>query len=163
MRFPDTRRPAIEQMMVPSHAGELMMAAILLLVGLLFIAQSALLPLGDLGLPGPGFAPLALGIALALIALLLGSRAVYHRGADEEAVNLGHRASFLVFAALLGVGFAFERLGVYVTLGLFTGVVLVLVARISMWRGALSASLGMIAVWGLFEVLLGIQLPDGPF
>ena len=154
------------------------MAAALLAAGLFFAWQSALLPFGNLGLPGPGFFPFVLGIALSLVALAIVARTVREPRARStprgwgpaplnngqgEAVHLGHRDVLVVFAALAGVGFAFERLGAYATLGLFTTALLLIVARTSLWRGVLGASLGMVAVWAFFRVLLGVQLPGGPF
>jgi putative tricarboxylic transport membrane protein len=147
---------------VPARVGELLIAIALLAAGLLFVWQSTLLPFGDVGLPGPGFFPFVLGILLGLFALAIVVRAM--RQHDEGgAVSLGHRDIVVVFAALVGAGFAFERLGAYVTLGLFTAALLWLIARASFWRGVLVAGLGMVAVWAFFKVLLGVQLPAGPF
>ena len=147
---------------VPARVGELLIAIALLAAGLLFVWQSALLPFGDVGLPGPGFFPFVLGILLGLFALAIVARTMRQRD-EGEAVFLGHRDIVVVFAALVGAGFAFERLGAYATLGLFTAALLLLVARTSLWRGVLGASLGMVAVWAFFKVLLGVQLPAGPF
>ena len=146
------------------------MAAALLAAGVFFAWQSALLPFGSLGLPGPGFFPFVLGIALSLVALAIVVRTVREprarsapRGSGPAPVHLGHRDVLVVFAALAGVGFAFERLGAYATLGSFTAALLLIVARTSLWHGVLGAGLGMVAVWAFFRVLLGVQLPGGPF
>ena len=147
---------------VSARVGELLIATALFAAGLLFVWQSARLPFGDVGLPGPGFFPFVLGILLGLFALVIVVRTMRQRDAGE-AVSLGHRDIVVVFAALVGAGFAFERLGAYATLGLFTAALLLLVARTSVWRGILGASLGMVAVWAFFKVLLGVQLPAGPF
>ena len=137
-------------------------AAALLAAGVFLAWQSALLPFGDVGLPGPGVFPFVLGIALSLLALAIVVRTTrLHSGGDV--VYLGHRDIFVVFVALAGVGFAFQRLGVYATLGLFTAALLLLIARASLWRVILGASLGMVVVWAFFKVLLGVQLPAGPF
>jgi hypothetical protein len=39
---------------------------------------------------------------------------------------------------------------------------LVLIGRVPLPLAALSAALGMVAVWYFFKVLLGLQLPEGP-
>jgi Na+-transporting NADH:ubiquinone oxidoreductase subunit NqrB len=80
-----------------------------------------------------------------------------------EPVPLGHRNVLIVFAALLGVALTFETLGAYATLGAFVAVLLVAVARSALWRVALGSVLGMAAVWAIFKVVLGVQLPAGPF
>jgi hypothetical protein len=147
---------------VPSRTGELIVAAALLVAGVFLAWQSTSLPLGDIRLPGPGFLPLVLGIALSLLALAAGIRSARQRS-EGDVVCLGHVHIFVVFAALAGVAFAFERLGAYATLGLFTAILLRLVARTTLWRAVVGASLGMVAVWVFFKVLLGVQLPAGPF
>jgi putative tricarboxylic transport membrane protein len=147
---------------VPARVGDLVIAIALFAAGLLFVWQSAVLPFGEVGLPGPGFFPFVLGIVLGLFALAIVVRAIRQRD-EGAAVSLGHRDIAVVSAALVCAGFAFERLGAYVTLGVFTAALLWLVARTSFWRGVLGASLGMVAVWAFFKVLLGVQLPAGPF
>ena len=138
------------------------MASALLGTGVFFVWQSALLPFGNVRLPGPGFFPFVLGIVLGLIALAIAIQAA--RGERAAAViSLGHRDTLVVLAALVGAGLFFERLGTYATLGLLTSALLLLVARTSPWRAALGASLGMVAIWAFFKVLLGVQLPAGPF
>ena len=42
-------------------------------------------------------------------------------------------------------------------------VILLLVARASLWKVALGAVLGMIAVWAVFKLALGVRLPTGDF
>jgi Na+-transporting NADH:ubiquinone oxidoreductase subunit NqrB len=136
------------------------MALVLVATGLFFVWQAALLPFGRVGLPGPGFFPFALGIALALLALALlyGAR---QEGQDEAAVFLGHRNVLITLVALAGVAFAFERLGAYPTLGAFTAAMLLIVARTAAWRALLGAVVGMVIVWLFFGLALGVRLPDG--
>jgi Na+-transporting NADH:ubiquinone oxidoreductase subunit NqrB len=145
-----------------ARTGELATAAALLAVAGFFVWQAAHLPFGTVRLPGPGFFPFALGIALACVSLAILIRAARGWGGGH-AVRLGHRDVVVVLAALLAAAAAFERLGAYATLGLFTAAILLLVARTAPWRAALGAVLGMAAVWLVFSVLLGLRLPAGPF
>ena len=147
---------------VPTRLGELIAAAALFASGLFFVWQSASLPFGRVGLPGPGFFPFVLGIVLSALALAIGVQIWREHPADEH-IALGHRDVLIVFAALIGTCLGFERLGAYASLGLFTAVCLVLVARMSLVRAVLSAALGMVAVWAVFNVALGVVLPTGPF
>ena len=147
---------------VSTRLGELIAAVALFASGIFFVWQSALMPFGRVGLPGPGFFPFVLGIVLSLIALAIGVQ-VWREHPAGEHVELGHRDVLIVLAALLGTCLGFERLGAYATLGLFTAVVLLLVARLSLLRAALAAALGMVAVWAVFNVVLKVQLPTGPF
>ena len=146
---------------ISNRIGEMVMAAALLGAAAFFVVQSLSLPFGGVGLPGPGFFPFALGCVLALLALAILVRVI--NSADGEAVYLGHRDVLIVFAALAGVAVTFETLGAYVSLGTFMAILLLTVARSALWRVALGTGLGMVAVWVAFKVLLGVQLPAGPF
>jgi Na+-transporting NADH:ubiquinone oxidoreductase subunit NqrB len=42
-------------------------------------------------------------------------------------------------------------------------VILLLVARAAPWKVVLGAVLGMIAVWAIFRLALGVRLPTGDF
>ena len=49
------------------------------------------------------------------------------------------------------------------SIGLFAAILLLLVARAAIWRVALGATLGMVAVWLFFGLALGVRLPTGEF
>jgi putative tricarboxylic transport membrane protein len=137
-------------------------AGVLAAIGLLFVWQSSLLDLGRIGLPGPGFFPLVMG------AIVVGGAAViaverWRTPANGETVALGHRDVLIVLAATFAVPLLFEPLGAYLTLGLFAMVLLVLIARVSPLIAIAAAVPGMAACWFFFQVLLGLQLPMGPF
>jgi hypothetical protein len=145
---------------VSARLGEAIVALALLAAGLFFAWHAGFLSFGRVGLPGPGFFPFVLGIALALLALAL-LYSARHDADDGEAVFIGHRNVLITLAALAGTAFAFERVGAYMTLGGFAAILLLLVARTAVWRAALGATLGMIAVWLFFGLALGVRLPDG--
>jgi len=145
----------------PVRLGEAIVALALLASALFVVWQAALLPFGRVGLPGPGFFPFALGIALGLLALAI-LYGIWRSGPGiGEVVFLGHRDVLLALLALAGVALAFERLGAYVALGTFAAFLLLLVARSAPWRVLLGASLGMVAVWLFFGLMLGVRLPAG--
>ena len=143
---------------VPARHGEALMAVALLAVAIFFISQAALLPFGKVGLPGPGFFPFVLGIALALFLLVILYRTL-REPARAEVTYFGHRDVLVVLASLAGMAFAFERVDTYLLLGTFAAVLLLLVARAALWRVLLGAILGMIAVWAVFNLALGVRLP----
>jgi hypothetical protein len=147
---------------VPIRTGEILVAAALSAVAAFFVWQAALLDFGRVGLPGPGFFPFALGIALALASVLILYVAV-RMPAKGEAVFLGHRDVLVVMVALAGMASAFEQADTYLVLGVFVTVLLLLVARTTVWRTLLGASLGMVLVWAVFSVALGVRLPTGDF
>jgi hypothetical protein len=147
---------------VPARAGEMLVAFALLAAGGFFIWQSTGLPFGDLHRPGPRFFPSVLGGVLGVLATAVLIRA--WRGTGEvEHIHLGHRNVLAVFAASIAAAVGFERVGAYATLGVLAGILLLVLARLTLWRAALGASLGVLAIWAIFRVLLGVQLPPGPF
>jgi hypothetical protein len=138
------------------------MAAALLAAAIFFASQAALLQFGTIGAPGSGFFPFVLGTALGVVSVMILFDAL--RTPDRgEVVYLGHRDVAVVLAALAGVAFAFERADTYLALGTFVAALLLLVARTALWRGLLGASLGMILVWVVFNIALGVRLPAGEF
>jgi hypothetical protein len=76
---------------------------------------------------------------------------------------LGHRDVLIVLAALVGVAAAFEQADSYLTLGLFTAVLLLFIARTTLPSVVLGAVLGMVAVWAVFRLALGVRLPASEF
>jgi len=148
--------------LIGARRGGLMAAGVLALTGLVFAWQAARLDLGQVGLPGPGFFPLAL--ALLLMAF---SGAIALEGwlgsAKDEPLEFGHPQVLITFAALLAVPILFEPLGALLALGLLTAVLLVFIARVSLVLAVPSSVLGMAACWYLFQELLGVRLPIGPF
>jgi putative tricarboxylic transport membrane protein len=147
---------------VSARRGGIVVAAVLAGVGLLFAWQASLLDFGGFDLPGPGFFPLVLGVLVFAFAVLIAIEGL--RGAGEgETVELGHRDVLIVLAALLAVAALFEPLGAYLSLGLFGAVLLVVLARVAVPLAVASAAVAMVACWYFFQVLLGLQLPRGPF
>ena len=145
---------------VSERRGSIVVAAALAVTGISFIWQSALLDLGNIGLPGPGFFPLVLGAVLLISSVMIAIGR--WRAGQGEAVELGHRDVLVVIAALLAVPLLFEPLGAYITLGLFGAALLVLIARAPLLLAVAAAGAGMAACWYFFQVLLGLQLPSGP-
>ena len=121
-----------------------------------------MLPMGGVGLPGPGFFPLVLGIALvgASLWLLFG---LVRASGEDETTEIGHRDLVLTYAALLLVPVFFEWVGALPTLGVFAAAVAMIIGRVVWWRAIPGAAIGMVAAWYFFKVLLGVQLPAGMF
>ncbi len=145
-----------------ARRGGLAIAAALLCVGMLFAAQALRLPLGTVGMPGAGFFPLVAGIVLAGLCVLIGAE-LFGSRRRGEAVALGHRDVVVAVAAMGAVPFVFENLGAYLSLGLFSAALLFFVGRIPLSRAVPAAARGMVGVWYFFKIVLGLQLPNGPF
>jgi hypothetical protein len=147
---------------VPARLAEVILALVLIASGLFFMWYASSLPFGTVGLPGPGFFPFVLGIALVLLASAI-LYLVWRGKIDGDAVFLGHRDVLLAVLAMAGVAFAFERVDAYLALGGFAAFLLLFVARTAPWRAVLGAALGMVAVWLFFALALGVRLPAGEF
>lgn len=147
---------------VSARRGGIVVAAVLAGVGLVFAWQASLLDFGGFDLPGPGFFPLVLGALVFGLAVLIAIEGLRSAG-DGGTVELGHRDVLIVLAALVAVAALFEPLGAYLSLGLFGAVLLVVLARVAVPLAIASAAVAMVACWYFFQVLLGLQLPRGPF
>jgi putative tricarboxylic transport membrane protein len=144
-----------------SRSGGLVMAALLGAVGAFFASQALDLTFGDVSLPGPGFLPFALGLVLMALSAALFVAALREPRAASR-IELGHPPVLIAFACLAASAFLFERVGAYLALGGFTALMLILVARTRIILALLASAGGMAAVWYVFKILLGVQLPAGP-
>jgi hypothetical protein len=145
---------------VSARLGGLIGGLALLAAGVFFAGFAVLLPFGRVGLPGPGFFPFVLGIALGALALGI----LFHTWrapGDVAPLFVGHRDVLVAIAGLAGIAYAFEKVDSYVALGAFAIFLLLFVARAAPWRAGLGAVLGMVAVWLFFGVALGLRLPTG--
>jgi Tripartite tricarboxylate transporter TctB family len=118
------------------------------------------------GLPGPGFFPLALGLLLVVFSAAIaleGWLSSTKELAEGEPLEFGHPQVLITLAALLAVPILFEPLGGLIALGLMTAVLLVFLARVPPLLAIVWSALGMAASWYLFGELLGVRLPIGPF
>jgi putative tricarboxylic transport membrane protein len=146
---------------ISARRGGAIVAGTLAAAGAVFVWQAVRLDLGRADLPGPGLFPLALGVILVILAAAIAANC--RRSPEGAAVEFGHRDVLITAAALLAVPALFEPLGAYLTLGLLGAALLVLIARASLPLALAAAGLGMTACWFLFQVLLGVALPAGPF
>jgi hypothetical protein len=140
--------------------GSVGVAAVLAVIGAVFVRQAWFLDFGTLTQPGPGCVPLVLAALTFLLAILVGVHE-WQQPDSGETVELGHRDVVITFAAMLAVPILFEWLGAYLTLGLFGAVLLIFIARTPVVTAAGAATAGMVACWYFFQVALGLQLPLG--
>jgi putative tricarboxylic transport membrane protein len=141
--------------------GEAAAALVLLLLACGVVWQSAQMPPGTLGAPGPGAFPGALGVLLGAICIGLLVRAWRMTAAEDESIVLGHRDIALTLVALVVLGVVFEWLGFVLSAGLF---MLVLFRAFSplRWFGAIVAAAATAGVsYLVFVRLLGVSLPPG--
>jgi putative tricarboxylic transport membrane protein len=144
-----------------SRTGGLVAAAVLGLVGAGFTIQSLTLTFGDVSLPGPGFFPFALGLLLIALSVAIFVM-VLKEPRNVLQVEVGHAPVLISFVAMCLTAGLFERAGAFLSLGGFMLIMLVAVGRVRIIPAVLASVIGMLVVWYVFKVLLGVQLPAGP-
>jgi hypothetical protein len=125
-----------------------------------FLWEASRYPFGTLGAPGPGFLPVVLGTAFAVLSLVL----LIRPGRTEESVLPPDRAaSVRIVTTLLVIALAIvllDRLGFLVT-GTMLMLVLLLVLDRRPIRAALLAPVSVVLVYAVFKVWLRVPLPSG--
>jgi hypothetical protein len=120
------------------------------------------LPLGSLATPGPAYVPVVLALALLLAGVLIAAL-------GRDAVPIGAagwqewRHAVAILAVCAFVALALERLGYRPTMALASAFLVGVVERKGLVATTLVA-LGLAAgTYFLFDTLLRVQLPRGPF
>jgi putative tricarboxylic transport membrane protein len=136
--------------------------AALAVVGLFVLWQSRALPLGSLGNPGPAYMPVALATLL-----VLGGVAIAALGKEAPPVSsLGFREWRHVVAIFIACAFcalALERLGYRLTILLALLFLLGVVERKRPLPALIFAVVFAAGTFFLFDTLLRVPLPRGPF
>lgn len=134
----------------------------LALFALVVIWENRKLPMGTLWEPGPGYMPLLLALLLLLFSVLI-------LAAAANAPRLGAvtwtewRHAVAILGACFFAGLALERLGFRLTILVVLAFLLKVVERKG-WVA--TAAFGLAMAFGtffLFETLLRVPLPRGPF
>jgi hypothetical protein len=120
------------------------------------------LPLGSVAVPGPAYVPVVLAMALfvsALVIALQGARAP--RLADAGWVEWRQAVAIVATCAFLAL--AFERLGYRLTVAVACVFLLTVVERKSAVAALVFAAAMALGTYYLFDTVLRVQLPRGPF
>ena len=144
-----------------ARAKESAVAGIFLLLGIVICIEALQVPIGSVRMPGAGFFPLLLGLALAVLSLsLLG---ITYATAAAAPVRVWPERPEVVYlvGSLLASVWLFERAGFLITMTLFLCVALRVLGRKS-WTLALALGLaGSAAAYIVFSRGLQIALPSG--
>ncbi len=143
---------------INQRTGEIAIAAVLFTIGLVWFIVSLQMPRGEFAVPGPGFFPMFLSLALCVSALVLVGVALLG-GTTVLQVRVGNRSIWATALALLLLAVLFEPLGFIPAIALFVGFFLRLLAGFR-WLTCLVAGLAAAyAVHLFFGGLLGLPLP----
>ncbi len=144
---------------VSAWAGEVGCSLALVATGLGFAAAAWRMPLYEDGVPGPGLAPLMLGLALAALGLIIAAAAVMRR--DAALIPVLDRDTLLAVLFLFAAVAAFEVAGFVPATFLFLLAGFVLIGRESWLPAATVAGAATLVTWALFVKALGVALPAG--
>lgn len=134
----------------------------LVLVGLVAIMESRAFPLGSLHRPGPAFTPMLLAALLIVFGAVLAAMG----SASPRLAAVGWhewRHAAAIFAACAFAAWGLERLGYRLTMAVVMAFIVLVVER---RRWGLGLVLTVVVAWGsfyLFDSLLHVPLPRGPF
>lgn len=149
----------------PAHLPQLVTGLLIwaLVAGLVWFTRG--LPYFEEGAPGPRFMPVVLAFFLGVLNVLYWIETFFFRGEKRlklpKAPQLIRPAGFVLVGILMI--FLWERLGVVATVLAASFLELKLLEGYSWHRSLLVGLLLGISTWVLFQVLLGIPLPAGPF
>ena len=136
-------------------------AGIFLLLGIVICIEALQVPIGSVRMPGAGFFPLLLGLALAVLSLLLLGMTYATVAAAPVRVWPERPEVVYLVGSLLASVWLFERAGFLITMTLFLCVALRVLGRKS-WALALAIGLaGSVAAYIVFSRGLQIALPSG--
>jgi putative tricarboxylic transport membrane protein len=144
---------------IPHWIGDALVGLALAGGGAVLVALSWPIPRGEIGNPGPGFLPLVLG--LVLVGLGIGCAVRAWRAHVGAGVVLAERKALVCVVALFGAALAFVPVGFVPTMAIFLAVLFGMLASMPWWRAALAGCVASVAVWFVFERLLGLGLPVG--
>ena len=120
------------------------------------------LPLGSVAMPGPAYMPVVLAAALLLSGIVIAVQG--GRGPALGALGRGewrHVAAIVGVCAFMALGL--ERLGYRLTMMLAATFLLAVVERRPVVAAVLLAVVLSLGTYFLFDTLLRVQLPRGPF
>lgn len=114
--------------------------------------------------PGPGFFPLCYGVLMVALSALLVLRAVLQpRPPEADPDEGGHWRALATWAAFAGAAFAMQWIGFVAGFALLSAVVVVFVFGRGWARGAAVGIASAGVFWLVFERLMGVGLPAGPW
>ena len=134
-----------------------------IIAGLVWFTRG--LPYMEEGAPGPRFMPIVLALFLSVLNVLYWLETFF--SGSEKKLSLPRVSQLIRPAGFFLIGllmiFLWERLGVVVTVLISSFFELKLIEGHSWARSVLIGLLLSISTWLLFQVVLGVPLPTGPF
>ena len=134
--------------------------AIVALVCMYDLHSSANLVYWDEFGPGPSWLPYAICVILLVLALFL---IIPQSRTCVEQLGASPLGTLKYVALVIVLAWAFPVIGARLSLGLFVMIEMIWVERQKWWTALIVGSLTSLAVWAIFDKLLGVNFPTGPF
>jgi hypothetical protein len=130
--------------------------------GVLIIALSGDLPVGNLSMPGAGFLPMLVAVLMIVLGL-----ALLAQGRDSPPFasidwSDGKHAIMVIAITVIAVAL-YERLGFVITMLLMMLGLLVIIERRHIVRAAIFSAAVILVTFGVFQYVLKTPLAEGPF
>ena len=143
------------------RANAALIPLIVLLISLWVCWEATQVPFGSFRMPGAGFFPLLLGVTLGLLAFVLLAMNLYGDPGSVAQVTRSRPEILYLIGTMFASVWLFERAGYLLTMALFLGVTMKLLAKTRLPVAVIIALMGSVASYLLFDRVLMIALPSG--
>jgi putative tricarboxylic transport membrane protein len=143
------------------RANAALIPIVFLLISLWVCWEATQVPFGSFRMPGAGFFPLLLGVTLGLLSLILLAVSLYSDPDGVAQVTRSRPEILYLIGTMFASVWLFERAGYLLTMALFLGVTMQLLAKTRLPVAVIIALMGSVASYLLFDRVLMIALPSG--
>ena len=145
--------------MEKARAGSV--ALVFLLLAAFICFEALQVPFGGLRMPGAGFFPLLLGVALGVFSLMLLGTSLLSPAAGSPDVRPERPEVFYLVGSIFAAVLLFELAGFLLTMALFTAVAMKVLGSMSWATAVVLAVAGSVTAYVVFSRVLLIALPSG--
>jgi hypothetical protein len=110
--------------------------------------------------PGPSWLPYAICVILLILAMFL---IIPPSRTRVEQLGASPRGTAKYIALVLALAWAFPVIGALLSLGLFVMIEMIWVEGQKWWTALIVGTVTSLAAWTIFDKLLGVNFPTGPF
>jgi putative tricarboxylic transport membrane protein len=136
-------------------------AVVFLLLGAWICFEALQVPLGSFRMPGAGFFPLVLGLALGVLSVMLLGMSLLSPASGSTPVGPGRPEVVYLVGSIVAAVWLFERVGFLLTMALFAAVVMKVLGTMNWGVAVVLAVVGSVAAYVVFSRVLLIALPSG--
>jgi len=145
--------------MEKARAGSV--ALVFLLLAAFICVEALQVPFGGLRMPGAGFFPLLLGVALGVFSLMLLGTSLLTPAAGSPDVRPERPEVLYLVGSIFAAVLLFELAGFLLTMALFTAVAMKVLGSMSWATAVVLAVAGSVTAYVVFSRVLLIPLPSG--